>query len=487
MKKGYGWVLLPAVLLSGCSTETAKAKDATTERKAIELTVYSDDFAMVREKRPVKLVQGANKVRIEEVSRQLDPSSVLFTWPAPEQAQVVSSTYDLGVGNGNGLLKRYLGQPVDMVWYGQDGREGSRETGTLQAVEDGGIVLQTKDRFLINPTGTVVAPTKPEVVTIPQLAASVESKANSDTDLSVAYLTRGLSWSTDYVATLAPDADDMNLECWATVTNLTGTTYPEAKITLVAGSPNRNAVPADQDAMDMSGFTRMRMKRATLTPAMPASAGIYLNKVAAPMSVGELYAYPIKAAATIVPDQMNRVRMLYSKHVQLKRDYSVTLPSYWEWSDSSQPQRQNAQLAIRFLNQKSSGLGLPLPQGSVRVYQPDANGSPTYIGASAIGDTPKDARANLTLTNVFDVTSESRLVKTKRLDRRHVRYDYEAVIRNAKTKPVQVRAVQSQYSQWKVVSESLPSTRPNAATAQWIVPVPAGGKKTLTYSVVVNS
>lgn len=479
--------LAATAALSGCGQQGKSHQAGESSRGVVELTVYSDDFAMVREERPVALEKGRTKLHLPEVSKELDPSSVLFGWPKGQEAQVVSNTYDLGVEGSNAVLQRYVGQEVEMVWTGDDGREGKRAKGTLEVGGDGGVVFRSEGKLWVNPNGTIVAPARSDVVTIPQLSVDVESEAARATTLDLAYLTRGLAWSADYVNTLDPDKDEMRLECWATVTNRTGTTFPEAKITLVAGSPNRAAVASRNMSLDYdsSGFNN------TLAEAKPAAtmggaAGFAYNGVAGAGVAGELYAYPVKAAATIAPDQMNRVRMLYSPNVAVQRDYSVRLGNDYYYNNYSgsqgSPRRQNATLAIRFVNDEKSGLGAPLPKGAVRVYEPDANGAPRYIGAASVGDTPKQGRVNLTLTNVFDVTSESRLVRTVRVDKKHIRWDYEAVLRNAKKSPITLRVVHSLGG--KIVSESVKSTKLDARTMQWKVPIPAGGETKLTYSVL---
>lgn len=469
-----------------CSAQRATAQETAKSRRGeIDLTVYNQDFAMVRESRDVSLASGRNKLQVADVSKELDPSSVLFSWPKPDTAQVVANIYDLGVQTGQGLLKRYVGQPVEMVWYGQDGKEGTRASGTLQVAGEGGMVMENEGKFMVDPTGMVIAPTRPDIVTIPQLSVDVESPAKQDTKLSVAYLTRGLAWSADYVATLDPDKDSMNMECWATVTNRTGTTFPEAKITLVAGSPNRSARNERGVAEYQYGSTVMHDK--DVSGYVTGGGTLAYNRVEAPSSAGELYAYTIKSLATIAPDQMNRVRMIYSNSVLIAKDYSIRLPQgSYDYYNAASPYRQNAQLAINFVNAAKSGLGAPLPGGAVRVYEPDAQGSTRYVGAATLTDTPKDGHISLTLTNVFDVTSEFRLAKTQRIDKRHVRKDYEAVLTNAKKTPVTLRVVQGLYGGYKLASESVKSQKLNGFTLQWKVPIPAGGKTTLEYSLVTG-
>src|SRR5438045_196131 len=48
-----------------------------TTRQGVELTVYADDFCLVKEVRPVQLAQGPNHLSVQDVSKQMDPQSVL--------------------------------------------------------------------------------------------------------------------------------------------------------------------------------------------------------------------------------------------------------------------------------------------------------------------------------------------------------------------------------------------------------------------------
>src|SRR6266849_6266303 len=130
-----------------------------TARQSLELTVYAQDFGMVREVRPMQLARGSNRLRVPEVSKALDPHSVLLRWQgdAPNLPQLVAHSYDLGVENSEGLLKRYLGKEVELIRYGQNGHEADRQQGTLMVEGNGETVVQTDGRFYVQPNGTLVA------------------------------------------------------------------------------------------------------------------------------------------------------------------------------------------------------------------------------------------------------------------------------------------------------------------------------------------
>ena len=448
---------------------------------------------MVHEARPQQITPGTNRLHLRDVSKLLDPQSVLLDWQGANSGmpQLVAQSYDLGVGNSENLLKRYLGRSVEVVRYGNDGHEAERQKGTLMVGGNGETVLQTDNKFYINPGGTIVAPTDADIVTIPQLSVQADSPAAQNATLNVGYLTRGLSWTADYVATLDPKQDKIALECWATVTNRTGADYPNAKVTLVAGAPNRAVVAAQDRVQDYKekagasfGGERTKMRRATLA----AIAAPNMTS-AQPQAVGDFHAYSISKPTTVVQEQMNRLLMLAGKDVPVVKDYSAAMPqiSGWDynaWNNGAGPkQRAEVAVAMKFTNVEKDGLGAPLPAGAVRLYEPDAAGTVRYIGAANIADTPTGERVNLTLARAFDLFTETRTLKSQRLNKHTIRKTVEVTLHNEKPADVDIRIVQSFNGGWKMVQEPQKHETLNSELAQWKIHVPATSKPTFTYVV----
>jgi hypothetical protein len=198
MRAYHLFPLLAVPLLPGCAKALAKAP-AEGER-AVELTVYKQDFAMVRETRPVELENGRTHLQVRAVSNSLDPNSVMIGFP--DKSQVVSTTFDLGVSDQSNMLKRLSGQEVDLMLPSQDGTPGKTIHGVLEPSADGGYLLRTDDKLYVNPPGTIIASSQTDVATLPQLSAEVQSPSGGQKDMTLTYLSRGLSWNADYIARL---------------------------------------------------------------------------------------------------------------------------------------------------------------------------------------------------------------------------------------------------------------------------------------------
>ena len=489
-----------ALQLQGCSRAMADSDSAKSKPvdRTVELTIYPDDFTLVHEVRPVSLQNGSQKLQLTEVSKQLDPRSVMLDWPNNSDLPApISNSYDLGVNNDSDLMKRYLGQDVEVVRYNQNGSVSERDKGKLMVASPGQTVIQTGDKFLINPPGSIEAPTQSDIVTIPQLSVQVESPKVEQADLNLSYLTRGLSWATDYVAQLLPSDDAISLQCWATVTNKTGTTFPNAKVTLMAGQPNRAALNArartpmaaesiDGEAMLAEGVRGY---------ADAVGNDFTLAKHAAmkaPEAVGDLQAYDVVKPADIVQDQMNRLMLLSSEKVPIEKEYRAVLPvltsyGYVDYDYDYYGQRDNPRgvvtMAFHFKNDPKSGLGAPLPAGILRVYGKDQSGSNRYLGAANVWNAPKDAKVDVTLANAFDLYTMRRITATKKMSKHTIRKTVEITVHNAKSADADVLVLQNFGGKFKIVDESIKHESPDASSARWKVHVPAGKDTVLKFSV----
>lgn len=478
------------VQLTGCERTVARAEERQVEKRAVELTVYAEDFALVHETRPIELKAGTQKVQLTQVSKQLDPRSVMLSWPESAGLPApTSNSYDLGVNSGGDLMKRYLGQQVELVRYNEHGSEAERQEGTLMISGDGQTVIQSDGKFLINPPGTIVAPAQSDVVTIPQLAVQVDSPAAKSADLSVSYLTRGLSWGADYVASVLPSDDTISLQCWATITNKTGASYPAAKITLMAGQPNRAALNAKARAADGEFVAGTNFVDGHMAYGGRSETQADSLALRAPEAVGDLQAYSVEKPADIVQDQMNRVMLLSSERVAIKREYRADMPSLasYDYGYGEQQTRGPVQMAFSFRNSGKYGLGAPLPAGILRVYGTDSGGGTRYLGASNVWNAPKDAKVDVTLANAFDLYTMRTVKGFKKINKRTIRKTIQVVLHNAKSVPAEIVVNQPIEGKWKIASETETHKNADASTARWTIAVPAIGQKTLEFAVDLSS
>ena len=153
------------------------------------------------------------------------------------------------------------------------------------------------------------------------------------------------------------------------------------------------------------------------------------------------------------------------------------------WGGEPTNHKCSVAVGLTFYNTENNALGEPLPEGAIRLYEPDKEGIAQFIGAGNIGDTPKDEKVYLTLSSSFDVFADWKLVKNQKIDKKTVQKFVEVTLHNQKAHSVAFRAIQGYSGYWKILQESEKSVRLNAYESQWIVTVPGNSTTVLRYTV----
>src|SRR3989338_2550795 len=77
-----------------------EAQPPLAAREKVELTVYNQDFALVKEQRRLELKKGVNAISLEGVAAQIDPTSVHFkSLTASEEVRIVEQNYEFDLVN----------------------------------------------------------------------------------------------------------------------------------------------------------------------------------------------------------------------------------------------------------------------------------------------------------------------------------------------------------------------------------------------------
>jgi len=143
---------------------------------------------------------------------------------------------------------------------------------------------------------------------------------------------------------------------------------------------------------------------------------------------------------------------------------------------------------LEFLNKKANKLGMPLPEGRIRVYKKDEDdGSLEFVGEDRIDHTPKDEKVLIKLGSAFDIVGERKQTDFKvNYDRDWMREKFEIKVRNHKDKPVEVKVKEILYrwSNWKIEQASHTYKKDDSRTIYFPVTVDKDGEEIITYTVL---
>src|SRR5687768_12890404 len=215
------------------------------------------------------------------------------------------------------------------------------------------------------------------------------------------------------------------------------------------------------------------------------------SEAAAPMSqeaFSDYHLYTLARKTTVNNNQTKQVSMLGSSGFQVDKRYIVNGQNFYyrNAQNPGAPIKDVVQLFYQFKNDQRAGLGMPMPAGTVRVYQADSKGGVQFVGEDRIGHTPKDETLKLKIGNAFDVVAERKQVDFQRIAPNVYDVEYEVVLRNHKTTPITVEVNEQIGGTWRIRRSPHQARKTDRWAEQSKVPVAADGEVKVNYRVRVT-
>jgi hypothetical protein len=460
-------LILIAVLLIPLNVFAADDpnKSAAAEGNSVAVTVYNDNFGVIKEQRLMDFQQGLNTVKFTEVASSIDPTSVSFeSISAPGKISILEQNFEYDLVGTASLLEKYIDKPVIISVKGSGADAGTTTEGKLLAARDNNLILKDDNGLIqivsFESIKNISLRSLPEgLVTKPTLVWLTQSETAGKEKCQVTYTTNDISWKADYSAILNAGENAFNFSGWVTIDNKSGAAYKDAKIKLIAGDVRR-IVEQPKEPIAYVGFKSRALK--------DEAAGFEEKPFM------EYHLYTLGRPSTINNNQTKQIEFITpAENVPAKKIF------LYEHDKS-----EKVQIKFEFENKKEHGLGIALPKGKVRVFKKDTDGSLEFVGEDEIDHTPNKDKLSLYIGDAFDITVEYKILDSK-ADRRS-RWESRSVeLRNRKNSAVTVFVDEkfSPWVNWKIEDSSYPNVKKDAATARFTVEIPADSTATLQYSV----
>lgn len=470
--------LVAAVFSLGTAHAVVAEKPSTlADQRSVAVTIYNENLALIKDVRRIVLDNGLNRLALREVSAKMRPETALLrSLSHAGSFRLLEQNFDFDLLTPAKLLEKYIGREVRIVkTHPQTGVESILAATVLAA--NNGVVLRIGDRIETGLPGRIVYDSvPPNLRDRPTLITELASDRPGSQTVELSYLSGGLSWKADYVAELNAKDDALELNGWVTLTNRSGTSYPGARLQLVAGDVNR-----------VKNEIAMAAKGRAMRSAPEARASDMAQE-----TLFEYHLYTLQRPTTVSDNQTKQVALLSGSSVPVTKELVLQGNDYYYRSSVGHlGQKMKVGVFVQFENREASRLGMPMPKGVVRVYKKDSAGNAQFVGEDRIDHTPKNERVRLKLGEAFDVTADKKQTDFKRRDTfspwSYVHESaYEIVLRNAKNEPVTVVVREPVPGDWTMLEQTQRHRKVAAGTAEWSIRVPAEGSTTLRYRVLVR-
>lgn len=449
-----------AAAVFGLVLAAQEAPRAVTTPARQELVVTNQNLAVVVESRTVTLPAGATTLLWDGAPA----SARTETWS-------VTNAREAGV-RWLGLVSPFPGQGAgEAEWLaGLVGKRVHvrRANGETAEAEVVAVYGPTPAQVLFRQGGELVYGEPDARISIatdrgaPERATGIRLKLESERagsrTLTSRYLVSDLSWEAAYALSLAPDEKRGRLEGFFLVDNRSGAEFVPTRLRLLAGT----------------------LKAATQPTAMRAMARMEsqaMDTVAQSAELSESRIYEV-ATPPRLPGGRTTFPLAAGADVAVGKRY-VARTNYWM---GQMEESQRIPVAVQY-RVETKALERALPAGVVRVYAEDGN---VFTGEDRIEHTAERTDIEIETSETFDLSARRRQVSFQQTSRTESESSYEVVITSRKKEPVTVLVRESFPGDWTVIESSVPAKKLSAFTAEFAVPVPAGGEGKLTYRVRVR-
>jgi hypothetical protein len=467
-----GTFVLPLALLVGAGTLMAQTprRSGADQREAVSITVYNQEFGLVREIRRVDLARGPAELEFRDVAEQIEPYTVSVRALDGRPLRVLEQNYRYDLLSPDQLLRKYVGRRITIYrWNSATQHEEPVEAEVLSVNQSP--IFRIGNEITYGFGGRMAFPEIPEdLIAQPTLVWLLDGAAGPRR-LEASYLTRGLSWRADYVMVVDTADTDAELTGWVTLDNKSGTSYKDAQLKLVAGDVQRVRELA---AGQVGKVQEMRMAADAISQM--AEEGLF-----------EYHLYTLQRPTTVLNNEQKQVTLLHASGVGVtKRLVLVGQPSYYRAQTGEIASGQKVSVFLEFRNSEANQLGMPLPRGIVRVYKADKSGAQQFIGEDQIDHTPRDELLRIRMGDAFDVVADRRQMEWRITGSCQSQSAWEIELRNRKDEAVDVDVMEPVGGDWTILESSHQWERVDARTFRFRVAVPARSTQKVTYRVQVK-
>lgn len=418
----------------------------------LDITIYEQGIALVKERRDLELQNGVNQVEYTDIPSGIDPGSVIIKDPENNETVLLEQNYQYDLLNSSSLLEKYLDREVNVT-----DRNGETYTGILLSHTGNSIVLETaaKKVVVIEAFSKIELADSSGLSVKPALIWQIYSPVSGARKLMISYLTGGISWETTYVLISNAENTEAGFRGWVNIDNRAGMTFKNAGVKLVSGQINR-----------VSQLVTPRTEEKTVANEAVSQTPFSEEPFF------EYHLYTLEKPATLENNQAKQISLMSADSVPIEKKLIY---------DSSLNEKVLAYLTLK--NSRESGLGMPLPAGVIRVYSADSSGGLQFLGEDRIKHTPDAGELRVAVGSAFDLTARRNETNYQRISDNVERVTYQIELNNSKSEAQAVTVVEHLFGQWEILESSDSYEKIDASTIEFRVMVPEKGTKHISYTV----
>lgn len=403
---------------------------------SINVTLYPHDVALIKERRKATLQTGSNKLLIKDVPALILMDTFLFRIVPPSPPlKLLEYSFRSSHITREELLKHSVGKLVSLL---PSTHHPLAREARLLSLDGGQAIIRVEGTILSVSKDQIAFPRLPHtLVAEPMISLKTEASQEGESFFEMGYLTKGFSWETSYTITVDAKEERLDIHNWITLHNKSGMNIKKGLFRIAHTHPSPDQfynIPhpltlPDQSTKNISWFFAKNLK--------PAKSFCIFPK----------------------------------NNILLNEEGLIIKPSVEAW--------------LSVPNTKAEKLGIPLPEGGIKVFKRTQDGSLFYVGENKTPPIPVDKLLSLRFGTTTDIQAEMRQTDFRKLGNQIVESGYRLDLKNMTKFPRQVTIFQPVAGEWVVLRESHPHTE-EEKRLRWVIELAPQESVSLRFRVRMN-
>lgn len=382
------------------SSRKRNLRKSASSRK-LNLSVYQQGNAVIREARELQLSAGKNSVQLEGLpTAYVENSLVILGATGPGPLNIGSSSYEPASMYAQTILQKAVGTKVTFIEQSPQGTV--RNTGILKFLYNNTAVLEQDGAVIVVPVTQkfeLVDGIPDGLSSTPALVFEPSVDEPGKYNVRFLYEASNLNWSPRYNAFFDQGAGVLRrFECVVDITNQTGLEIEGGVFNLFTGanfgpqsrnsSPKGGARPAAARAFSMSD-----------TGGGAALESAMYSDDASVESLGEQKLYALPVELSIGAQATRSTNLFLAEDVPADVELYVAAVGYYQ-NVSSRPEdlvKQGVSVRLRVKNEKDGPLGKDMPAGEVSFFVYDSGGNEQKVDSAVVSARAKGEAFKLDL------------------------------------------------------------------------------------------
>ena len=424
---------------------------AQSNNTARSITVYKDGFAIVNEPIIWNLKAGKNIATFTNLSQNL-----LFDSPKLNVSgvSILSQTLNRNFKSSDSFLKNNIGMPIEVK-----PNEGSLIQGILMDVNGSSISVKTnKGLTVIHRSQTSFFTLKSSSVQdkfSPEISWELVSDDEKSVEADLTYISSGFLWKPVYTLIIDDSDSTATIAVNAEVTNNSNVNLIDIDLSVVEGN-----VPF---AASSSTST---MRSTTMSRDMSPMSSVN--------SLGDFYIFNLGSKLKLEAMQTVQLPLMSEREIIYDKKY------IFENSERDQGD-EPLEIEISFENTKQNNLELPLPSGTIYLYENNDENMMRFVGRNNLSQMFKGGVATLDGGKAFDIVGKRRILNFDRQTKSE-ESTISLQILNTSDKSIKVKAVEKIIGDWVIKESSSMYIKEDASTIYFPLEIDAGTSELITYT-----